>query len=161
MCIGSIVLAALLLHPYGDATANRKSTQTQEPEFALVRKAIEQREAAYFHAFKNKDADALANLYDENAMLMPPGHATIRGRSAILTFYRDFTATPETLEDEQFRSLALDVCGNFALDVSAFSGHMQAPGKPKTEFHGKNLVIWRRQLDGSWKYYRDMWDFTF
>jgi len=151
----------LLLHPSSVANASRTRAPTLHSKAASVQKAIEQREAAFLRAFEAKDADALADLYDENAILIPPDRDPIRGKVAIRRFYREFTAKPERLEDEEFTPLALDLCGDFAIDVSAFTGHMQAADKPREEFHGKNLVVWRRQPDGSWKYYRDMWDVTF
>ena len=43
-------------------------------------------------AYNAGDADGLANLYDENAVLLPPGSPAVNGRAAIKAFWANDTA---------------------------------------------------------------------
>ncbi len=48
--------------------------------------ALEAADKAWVKAYNAVDADGMANLYDENAVLMPPGAPVATGRAAIRTF---------------------------------------------------------------------------
>src|SRR5713226_3330753 len=78
---------------------------------------------AWIAATQRKDSDANTALYDESAIILAPGEEPVVGRAAILDFYKKFNSGKSLLADEQFTPVALDVCGDLAIDVSQFSGH--------------------------------------
>src|SRR5437016_4392213 len=49
--------------------------------------ALEGVDQAWMKAFNSGNAEALAGLYDEKAVLLPPGAAAVSGRSAIRKFF--------------------------------------------------------------------------
>ena len=56
-----------------------------------ARKAIEATVRQYVAASNQGDAEALADLYTVDAMLLPPDHEPIQGREAIGAFWRQGT----------------------------------------------------------------------
>src|SRR6187399_3200285 len=60
----------------------------------------------YVEATNSGDAEALARLYEDDAVLLPPDHQPIEGRAAIGEFWRQ--GTDEGLE---VTTLRLDVDG--------------------------------------------------
>jgi ketosteroid isomerase-like protein len=101
---------------------------------------------------------ALTNLYDENALLMPKEEEPVLGKSAIGEYYKKLVADPH------FVPFALTVNWNsfhvvddIAIATSVFDGDVTRNGK-QIHFRGKNLLVWKKQTDGSWKIFRYMYD---
>ncbi|MBZ5599764.1 MAG: hypothetical protein LAN83_15745 [Acidobacteriia bacterium] len=46
---------------------------------------------------------------------------------------------------------------DIAIETADFSGVSNVDGK-EVVFRGKNLIVWKRQSDGSWKILRDIWN---
>jgi ketosteroid isomerase-like protein len=98
----------------------------------------------FFHT--NRDS-AIAALYTENAVMMPPNHGPVEGRAAIRAFFEAYPALPDfagtPLEVEGRGDLAY-VRGTYAFSVPA------GGGQPAMSDHGKFVEIRRRQPDGKW-----------
>jgi hypothetical protein len=54
--------------------------------------ALRAADQTWVKAYNAGDADGLANLYDENAVLLPPGSPAVNGRAAIKAFWANDTA---------------------------------------------------------------------
>src|SRR5256885_10620130 len=50
--------------------------------------ALEAVDQAWLKAFNTGNAEAMANHYDENAVLLPPDAPAVKGRAAIRTFLK-------------------------------------------------------------------------
>ena len=117
---------------------------------ATDRKAVEATVNRYVDATNHGDAEALAALYADDAVLLPPDHQPIRGRDAIGQFWRQ--GTDEGLE---VTTLRLDVDGGIGYIVGQYT-------LPETDEEpadsGKTVMCLRRQRDGSWKVTADIWN---
>ena len=102
--------------------------------------------SAYMGAVEAGDADAIARLYTEDALLLIPEHAAISGRQAIQESYR------ETMGE------------GVKLNVTVEDFHEQgdtayAAGTYETEDdNGKWLEVLQRQSDGSVLLHRVCWN---
>ena len=114
------------------------------------RKAVEATVNRYVEATNKGDADALAQLYEDDAVLLPPDHQPIEGRTAIGEFWRQ--GTDEGLE---VTTLRLDVQGGIGYLVGQYT-------LPETDEEpadsGKTVMCLKRQQDGSWKVTADIWN---
>ena len=108
-------------------------------------------------ATQRKDVDAVLSLYDDDAIVLPPGAAPIRGKDAIRAFYASWYAGLSKLLHEQFTSTSLVVKDDLAVETADYAGESENTAHAVRQFNGKNLVVWKRQKDGSWKLFRDMW----
>ena len=125
---------------------------------AKIKAAVEDGYKQWIAAANKKDAAALTNLYDENAVLLPPHEEPVLGKAAIGEWYKQYVADPRFVPfTETFTSNSFHVVGDIAIDTSDFSGDATRDGKT-VHFHGKNMVLWKKQKGGSWKIFRDMWD---
>ena len=70
--------------------------QRSTPGEGGSKRAIEAAVQRYVEASNQGDADALASLYADDAVLLPPDHEPVRGRAAIGDFWRQ--GTDEGLE---------------------------------------------------------------
>lgn len=108
---------------------------------------------AFADAFNKGDADAIANIYSEDAQLLVPDASTIRGRSAIADFWADGIrdATDGKLKADDVQPLGPDA----ALVIGTYSEKLRAP--PSTVEAGKYVMLWRK-IGGEWKITIDIWN---
>jgi ketosteroid isomerase-like protein len=119
---------------------------------------VENRYQEWLAAENNKDATAITNFYDENAVLMPKAEEFVLGKAAIGEYYQKLVANPNFVPF----TLKLDwnsfhAVGDIAIATAMFEGDATRNGK-QIHFRGKNLLVWKKQNDGSWKIFRYMFD---
>ena len=123
-----------------------------------VRAAVEARYQEWLAAENKKDAVAITELYDDNAVLMPKAEEFVIGKSAIGEYYKKQAADPHFVPF----TLNLDwnsfyTVGDIAVATALFEGDATRNEK-QIHFRGKDLLVWKRQADGSWKIFRYMYD---
>jgi len=117
--------------------------------------AIRAQTTNWMKAYNGGDAKSVAALYAEDALLLPPGAAGVRGRGAILEFFTKdiagskasgavFVVDPKT---------EVGVSGNMGWE----SGTYRVNVKGAVVETGKFLSVSRKK-DGKWLYLRDTWN---
>ena len=130
----------------------------QHNDEARIKAAVEDRYQEWLAAANKKDAAAMANLYDENAVLLPKSEEPVLGQAAIGEYYQKLFANPNFVPF----TLKLDwnsfhLAGDVAIATALFEGDATRNEKP-IHFRGKNLLVWKKEADGSWKIFRYMYD---
>jgi ketosteroid isomerase-like protein len=130
------------------------------PAFAADAKAdgaaIKAVDQAWLKAFTAADGDGLARLYDENAVLMPPGAPAVTGRAAIREFL---------LKEAQGAGKSGMVFSFGEKSDSGASGnlgwssgtYMVKDKDGKVVETGKYLSV-DKKVNGKWMYWRDTWN---
>ena len=103
------------------------------------------------------NAAGVAELYTEDAALMPPGAARLDGREAIQQFWQglldagvgDISLTTQEVED----------AGDSAVEIGTISATAPGDGDARVALTGKYIVVWRRDGGGNWRLHRDIWNF--
>jgi len=130
----------------------------QDNEEARIKATVEDRFQEWLAAANKKDAAAMTNLYDENAVLLPKSEELVLGKAAIGEYYRKLFANPNFVPF----TLKLDwnsfhLAGDVATATALFEGDATRNEK-LIHFRGKNLLVWKKQADASWKIFRYMYD---
>ncbi len=99
------------------------------------------------------DWDALAALYTEDAVVMPPNQELVIGRSAIRNLFSVLTVS-----DFQLEPIEIDGCGDLAFARGSYSWTLRVGDGEPARDHGKWLTIWRKQPDGTWLLSQDIWN---
>jgi uncharacterized protein (TIGR02246 family) len=115
-----------------------------------ARRDIEAAVQRYVEASNRGDAEGLASLYADDAVLLPPDHEPVRGRAAIGDFWRQ--GTDEGLE---VTTLTVEVEGNLGYLVGRY--HLPATDEEPAD-SGKYVMCLKRQRDGAWKLTADIWN---
>jgi uncharacterized protein (TIGR02246 family) len=112
---------------------------------------------AWDRAYAAGDASKLAELYDDDAVSMPPGMSTLPTKSAIVAdftaFFASNRATHRTLDADR------RVTGEFAIERARYEAAISPKdGAATIKEAGKHIVVYRRQTDGSWKVFWEIWN---
>ena len=117
--------------------------------------AIRAQTTSWGKAYNGGDAKAVAALYAEDALLLPPGAPGVSGRAAILQYF-----TKDIADSKAAGAVfALDpktdvgVSGNMGWE----SGMYKVTVKGAVVETGKFLSVSRKK-DGKWLYIRDTWN---
>lgn len=118
--------------------------------------AIHAVDEAWLKAFKAADGDALGKLYDENAVLMPPGAPAVAGRAAIREFL--VKEAQGAAKAGMAFSFGDKADGGASGNLGWSSGTYTVKDKDgKVVETGKYLSV-NKKVNGKWLYWRDTWN---
>jgi len=105
---------------------------------------------AYLKAVVAGDAPAVAAMFDDDAILMPPNQRLLRGRLAIQHFYEGWCHSPMKPASFSFDHVEATVSGDSAYDVGTYK--MSIPTGPgrSVDDEGKYTAVLKRSA-GGWK----------
>lgn len=106
----------------------------------------------FMTAFGQGDAAAVANLYTEDAQLLPPNAAMVSGRPAIQQFWQ--TALDSPVENVRLETLEARASGDTAWETGRYT---MTDAAGNTAATGSYVVIWKNE-DGNWRLHRDIWN---
>src|SRR5436190_1784527 len=90
-------------------------------------------------AFNSGDSGRLAQLYADDAVLLPPGAALIKGKPKIEEYYR---AALPTVTDSKFSAVESKSLGNAdVLEIGTFTA--KTAGSDSQPIKGKFVIHWR------------------
>lgn len=117
---------------------------------------IAQSAPAWAEAYNAGDADKLAAMYWEDAVLQPPGAPAATGTAAIRDFLAaDTTATMAAgLTMNIPKAGAVDVSGDLAYEAGTYT---VTDASGATVDSGKYIGVFQKR-DGKWLYVRDTWN---
>ena len=120
-----------------------------------VRKAIEKLNLEFGEGFRRGDAAAVAALYTDDAVLLPPNSDIIWGRQGIEKFWGE--AIQKGLKDVVMTTVELSVSGDTFHVIGNYTAKISEKGQKLVEEKGKYLIIGKRTAVG-WKAHRDIWN---
>lgn len=116
-----------------------------------VRKAVDAGNAAFRKAFLAGNAQAVADCYTSNAMIVPSGAAVAAGRDAIASYWQG--AIDARAKDVSLETTAVEASGDLAVE----DGTVKVTGADGVVSSSRYLVVWKRE-GGAWKLHRDIWN---
>ena len=128
----------------------------EEMDVEQVRKTIEETNLKFGEAIRQGDATALADLYTEDATLLPPDSDMIKGRQGIETFWNG--GLQIGIKDAILTTVDLSGSGDLAYEIGKFTLTIQPEEQEPIEQKGKYVVVWKQTADGSWKLHVDIWN---
>lgn len=147
-CAVAIVLASGCSRSPGPVTVDRAALQA----------GVDSAADRLLAALRTNDPDALLALLADDAVLMPPNEAVLKGKAAVRTWYEGFLTqmrtTSLTIGD---REVLLG--GEWATEIARFEWVLTpvAGGLPVTD-RGSYMQVWRRGEDGRWLFSRELWN---
>jgi uncharacterized protein (TIGR02246 family) len=123
------------------------------PAVAQNKATIEKLNDAWTAAFNKGDAAAVAVLYTEDAYVLPPGSAMVKGRAAIEAFWRQ---AAQQMSDAKLTTVdVLPLGRSAAREIGTVT--LKTKSQPAQEVIGKYVVVWRK-VGRDWKLATDIWN---
>ena len=135
------------IHPLSAAQA-----EPTDPIAAAVRASND----AFVTAVATADADGIAAVYAPDADLLAPDVTPITGRAAIRDYWASGLAAG--ISGVTLETRSLDVVGETAIEVGAFTLRLAPDGQQPSAIRGKYVVHHRRQADGAWRWQLDIFN---
>jgi len=120
------------------------------------REEIEAALVTFADAFNKGDAAAVAAHYTQDAAVLPPDAARVDGRPAIQAFWKG--AIDAGLADLTLKASEVEGSGDWAFEVGEVSFSAPNSAGERSTATGKYIVVWKRDVDGIWRLYRDIWN---
>lgn len=113
--------------------------------------------AKFDQAFNTKKAEDIAQLYEENAVVMPaPAGAPVVGVQAIQAFFAGLIEAGVIEHKLTLTEAVAD--GNLAYQRGNWAGAMIDADGNKQGFGGNVHVVYHKQVDGAWKAVTHIWN---
>lgn len=113
--------------------------------------------AKFDQAFNTKNAEAIGQLYADNAVVLPaPAGEPVLGAAAIQTFFAGLIAAG-VIEHQLTLADAVED-GNLAYQRGKWAGAMLNEQGEKQTFGGNVHLVYRKQADGGWKAVTHIWN---
>ena len=130
-------------------------SQPPRQDIAADKAKLQSDALAWFNAFAKGDSEAVANMYAEDAVVMPPGMPAVNGRAAIKSFMGRMAAEVQAakLSLKHGETTGSDVSG----DVGWISGTYSVVDSAGTTVDSGSYLSAHRRTNGTWLYVRDTW----
>ena len=105
-------------------------------------------------AYASLDADRVAALYTDDALMLPPGGDILRGRGAIRERYED--GFDDDRKRGHTRRITFELverveAGDLRSDYGYYTIIGKSPDDREHRSRGKFSKVWRRDKDGVWR----------
>ena len=146
----SVGLSSLLFLMMGCASEDRPDTQADEA-------AINAIWSTYVSSLEAGDIDAWLSLWTEDGVQMPPNERPVIGKDQLRT--RNGGALDVFAVEIDITNQEVGVAGDWAFSRGVYTATF-APkdGSEPIPVDGKFMTILKRQSDGGWKIYRDIFN---
>jgi uncharacterized protein (TIGR02246 family) len=118
---------------------------------AADEEAIRAADMAWSKAAGDKDPAKMASFYAENAVVMAPGMAAVKGRDAIQQALTGMMQDPNFALSFAPTKIVVAKAGDQAYELGDFSMTSSDKKKKPVTLKATYVVVWGKQMDGSWK----------
>jgi uncharacterized protein (TIGR02246 family) len=138
------LMAAVLLWTGG-------CNSTPQVNVAAEEKLIRDAEADFVKAAATRDADKVIAFYADDAVMLPPGEALLKGKAAIRASWSQLLALPDLELSWTPTKVEVAKSGDLAYDYGTYAmSHKDSAGKVVDD-RGKYATVWKKGVQGGWK----------
>ena len=131
---------------------------TQKVDIEADVEAMKSLTEEWVAAYNGGDLEGLVSLYTDDAIKVPPNMPTLEGKDAIRDDFNSFFEQNTAIENDG-PSDEVIVCGDLAVVRGTYTGTFtpKVGGEPIPDT-GRWVAFHKRQSDGSWKIYYEIWN---
>lgn len=141
------------------ACAEPVARETPEDSWASpsdIPPELEEAIAAFYSGVEAGEGDRVVTLFDTDMVMMPDGGEALVGGDVIAPGWADGVDAGFRLRD--VTAVRTVRSGDLAYRINEYSWSMPDDAGERTWYRTKNVHIWKRHPDGSWKLQVDIWN---
>lgn len=148
------VLLLVGLAAFFSACQQQAATGLSSEDEAAIRAVMEK--ALAIGNAADKDFEAYVDTYyADDGTVMPPNMPAVSGRAAMVAFFQAYPP----YEDFETEIVQMEGQGGLAYVRGTYSMNIMFPGaEAPVKDSGKYIEIWKKQADGGWKVYFDIFN---
>ena len=152
--VTTLALSLTLSSCQSDLADAIEDTATQAEVESLRSAAL-----AYQEAASAKNADAVVDMYDETALMIPPNAEIVdEGLEGVEAYQFGFIVTPGVSLDFELVRVEVAASGDIGWTFAIGNITIQREGEEPGRDIVRDFHTWKKQADGSWKIVVDMWN---
>jgi uncharacterized protein (TIGR02246 family) len=156
LLLGFVLCFAYSCEKEDDDVAEVEIAAEGAMDLLAVRQLIEKANIKFGEAVRSGDASALANLYTEDATLLPPPNAPIiKGRQGVEAYWTN--GFQMGLKEVVLATVEVMAMGDMVCEIGNANVTFQPEGMDSFKDVGKYLVIWKN-VGGTWKLHVDIYN---
>ncbi|WP_166965547.1 YybH family protein [Yeosuana marina] len=149
------VLILLVLSSISSCNQKEKETITTEAPKPATVEELGQMNRDFAKALVAKDATAAANLYTEDASLLPPNEPIVKGRENIKNYWQG--AIDAGLISASVKTIDASSDGDLGYEIGTFKLQFLSPAGDTITDIGKYTELLKRNKEGKWISIYGMW----
>jgi len=155
--LGALLVPSLVL--VGLALACQQPPPLSPPDTrAADERAIREAEDKAVRAVNTRDLEAVLASFMDDAVILPPNEPMVQGKEEIRKLLSQLTADPSFTHSVEPIKVQVSRAGDLAYLVGVVELRWNDPkGKPVTD-RAKELEVWKKQPDGTWKHALSMFN---
>ena len=146
--IPSLLLALALVSCSGSAGSARDASVT------ILE--LGQMNRDFAAALNAKDAAKAASLYAEDAVVIPPGEAMVRGRANIEAYWKG--AIEAGVRDATVQTIDAQSSGSMGYEIGTYTLISKGPNGEPVKESGRYIELLKRGSDGRWYSTAGIWN---
>src|ERR1700726_723529 len=146
-----ILLAGTVLVVSLSNAIGQKTSDTRATAEAAIRLA----DAAGLKAAQAKDVAGATANYADDASWLPPHAPIVQGKEAIRSAWAQLLSSPGLKIDWQITKVDVSRAGDMAYTLYKYEMTLGAPNGALINDRGKDMAVWEKQSDGTWKIVAD------
>jgi ketosteroid isomerase-like protein len=103
-----------------------------------------------------KDVDKTVSYYSDDAVVMPPNAPSATTKEAIRALWKDLLTDAKI--SWKTKKVEVAQSGDLAFSSGTYEVTLNDPTGKSVNDHGKYIVVWEKQADGTWKCAADIWN---
>jgi ketosteroid isomerase-like protein len=119
--------------------------KSKDPEMMILQKVIQE----YLNAFIDHNVDEIMDKYLDNAIIIPIDNEIINDKKTLEKYLK----SPEhmNLEIKSMEVVDIEKSSDIAYQINKYFILINSKGIKNKKVLIHNVLIWHRQLDGTWK----------
>ena len=122
------------------------------------RAAILATDRPWQEAIAAKDVETALSFWADDAVVLPPGQASLEGKDAIRGFVIESFKVPGVGLRWETSSIQIAPRGDLAYQLAKTTTTFNGPDGKPTALRGKSVAVWRKAADGRWRCVVDIWN---
>ena len=129
----------------------------QQPDTRADESTIRQADIDWAKAAAAKDIDKIVSFYADDGSAYPPNAPVAAGKPAIKVAWTGMVNLPGFMISWVPSRVEVAKSGDLGWSTGTYNLTTRVPGASASD-HGKYVVVWKKQQDGSWKAVADIFN---
>jgi len=129
-----------------------------QADVAGLKKTVDDFNSASIDAMTNNNIEKVMTFYADDATQLPNNGEAVKGKENIKAEMEKMMSMGMKMKDVNFTSVEINAAGDLGYEIGNYSMTMEMAPMGEMKDDGKYIALFKKQQDGSWKVYAEIWN---